>query len=535
MNLAPNGKPSNLNAEQYKLVRTSAFKKWFGDWENAPEKASKVVDENGEPLVVYHGTYVENPFYIFDFDKADLGFHFGTYEQAKNRSETKLFFKGRKSIVNSFFLNIKTIFEATDIGEWEYPQRYLDMFMSDNIISENEFKKNGFQFLYYKEDNKKIRNFLIKKYNDKIGFQYNNKYEGKGKSYIVIQPNQIKLADGTNTTFDGSNDDIRFKEGGLIAPNGQVSNLTPVQYELVRSNEFKVWFGDWENDPKNASKVVDENGEPKPQSHFTDNKFNKFKYKESGFHFGDKSIRDDLSIAKGQNLSVEINAFLNIKNPLRIDDMSRFTPDKITEKLSDKGVISDEKFDELQQIYYELDDDEDSLTKQSNKLIKAMNDLGYDGFVYENKFDSQDSKISYLIDDSSSKIYVRNDTGVFKGDVILLSDSDRKPFLVFTDLNGNEYAVVNNEGEELTLVDKIKIKNMLNSDYYISVVNSPKTHKDYDLFLSDKLFLDSWIAFNSNQIKLADGSNTTFDGSNDDIRYEQGGNLTNWNYSIGGL
>ena len=48
--LAPNGKPSNLTPEQYKLVRTPEFIHWFGDWENAPEKASSVVDENGEPL-----------------------------------------------------------------------------------------------------------------------------------------------------------------------------------------------------------------------------------------------------------------------------------------------------------------------------------------------------------------------------------------------------------------------------------------------------------------------------------------------------
>ena len=31
--LAPNGKPSNLNAMQWAQVRTEAFKKWFGDWE----------------------------------------------------------------------------------------------------------------------------------------------------------------------------------------------------------------------------------------------------------------------------------------------------------------------------------------------------------------------------------------------------------------------------------------------------------------------------------------------------------------------
>ena len=56
--LAPNGKPSNLTERQYAQVRTKAFKDWFGDWENDPKNASKVVDENGEPLVVYHHTKV---------------------------------------------------------------------------------------------------------------------------------------------------------------------------------------------------------------------------------------------------------------------------------------------------------------------------------------------------------------------------------------------------------------------------------------------------------------------------------------------
>ena len=53
---APNGKPTNLTERQWLQVRTKAFKKWFGDWENDPTNASKVVDENGEPLVVYHNT-----------------------------------------------------------------------------------------------------------------------------------------------------------------------------------------------------------------------------------------------------------------------------------------------------------------------------------------------------------------------------------------------------------------------------------------------------------------------------------------------
>jgi hypothetical protein len=54
--LAPNGKPSNLNEDLSRYTRTTVFKNWFGDWEKDPKNASKVVDENGEPLVVYHGS-----------------------------------------------------------------------------------------------------------------------------------------------------------------------------------------------------------------------------------------------------------------------------------------------------------------------------------------------------------------------------------------------------------------------------------------------------------------------------------------------
>lgn len=67
--LAPNGKPSNLNERQWKQVRTKFFKGWFGDWENDPQNSSKVVDDNGEPLVVYHGTKHD----ISIFDRSKLG------------------------------------------------------------------------------------------------------------------------------------------------------------------------------------------------------------------------------------------------------------------------------------------------------------------------------------------------------------------------------------------------------------------------------------------------------------------------------
>ena len=54
--MAPNGKATNLSEQQWLIVRTPEFKRWFGDWEADPANASKVVDANGEPLVVFHGS-----------------------------------------------------------------------------------------------------------------------------------------------------------------------------------------------------------------------------------------------------------------------------------------------------------------------------------------------------------------------------------------------------------------------------------------------------------------------------------------------
>ena len=68
--LAPNDKPSNLPERLYAQVRTKEFKDWFGDWQNDPKNASKVVDENGEPRIVYHGSN-QYGFDVFDPSHSD--------------------------------------------------------------------------------------------------------------------------------------------------------------------------------------------------------------------------------------------------------------------------------------------------------------------------------------------------------------------------------------------------------------------------------------------------------------------------------
>lgn len=56
-----------------KITQSQQFIRWFGDWQNHPETASKVVDSNGESLVVYHQTKAD--FTIFNTDNERAGLY----------------------------------------------------------------------------------------------------------------------------------------------------------------------------------------------------------------------------------------------------------------------------------------------------------------------------------------------------------------------------------------------------------------------------------------------------------------------------
>ena len=207
MNLAPNGKPSNLNPEQYRLVRTPAFKKWFGNWEYAYitgdyKNTSKVVDSNGEPLVVYHSTGADFNVFNSEWDIGGgdylIGIHFGTKKQAEFRAKII----SSKRLIPAFLKinNLRRTKDEESMGTYEWAEvlSNLGIDVPKNINHTGIFK--------------------ILKANKIDGFVYKNEYEGieKEDSFIVFDSSQIKLADGTNTTFDSNNPDIRYAEGGGV-------------------------------------------------------------------------------------------------------------------------------------------------------------------------------------------------------------------------------------------------------------------------------------------------------------------------------
>lgn len=65
-----------VNMKISETVQSQQFKRWFGDWQNDPAHASRAVNEDGTPKVVYHGTNAE----LTVFNSSD-----GTYWFSESR------------------------------------------------------------------------------------------------------------------------------------------------------------------------------------------------------------------------------------------------------------------------------------------------------------------------------------------------------------------------------------------------------------------------------------------------------------------
>lgn len=233
--MAPNGKPSNLNAKQYEQVRTPAFKKWFGDWENDPANASKVVDENGEPLVVYHGT--KNKFDEFDPTKM-------SWEARLSQQGPGFYFTNNKKAASGYgkpintYVSIKNPLEIKDLSQNITKEQALELFNNGDY---DWFYTNYLPFITkqtgtreqlldkYISDNlgRGFDKFVLKNikraYTQEAGYTklLNNMQDVLGVDgiierptktdavYVALSPNQIKSATENVGTF--STEDARIQ------------------------------------------------------------------------------------------------------------------------------------------------------------------------------------------------------------------------------------------------------------------------------------------------------------------------------------
>jgi hypothetical protein len=213
-------KPIAMPSKKFSLraPTTQEFKRFFKD--------SKVVDKDGNPLVVYHGTnqdineFTTQPNSLRSkFYAGEIGSWFGDDPKVANNFARGVSSPRAKGAVYPAFLNIKN------------PKTYnsYEEFMSDAKgrrsapALRKDLIKQGFDGIHIKDSD--------------------TDFGGRRDDWVAFYPTQIKSATGNRGTFDATNPDIRFS---LRAPK------TP---------QFKRFFGN--------SKVVNADGTPKVMYHGT--------------------------------------------------------------------------------------------------------------------------------------------------------------------------------------------------------------------------------------------------------------------------
>lgn len=228
---APNGQPTKLNERQWVQAQTPAFKEWFG--------GSKAVDENGEPLVVYHGTKAAPK----EFSPRRVGHGstlFGDYEVERHG----VFVTPDVAVANDFAdqgagasvmpLYVK-IENPIDLFEGYYDGPLfdkveqvaagmgLDGYRTARLLGDYWGRDNSWE-LFDKDAHNDPETWI--KLFGLLGFDGARIYEPQvagegaaGETFVAFDPSQIKSSTGNTGQFDSQNHDIRYQSAWHGSPH----------------------------------------------------------------------------------------------------------------------------------------------------------------------------------------------------------------------------------------------------------------------------------------------------------------------------
>ena len=236
------------------------FKNWFGDWEGDPEHASKVVDAEGRPLVVYRGGEKIN---IFEPDKASRMAMYGpAFYATPSYVDAQEFGKGRTGNaddVQAVYLDIRNPWVDGPCESLGYPKEatmeqareLVDLLTSKGLVdgdiilakwndgrvrsligtladAEYQGVERGRGEWWHASD---IVQDALKElgYDGVIG-RFDSGDGHMVEQVAAFEPTQIKSATENNGDFDPNNPDIRFsrkedEERTLMNPRAYVPNV----------------------------------------------------------------------------------------------------------------------------------------------------------------------------------------------------------------------------------------------------------------------------------------------------------------------
>ncbi len=367
---APNGKPSKLTEEQWLLVRTPNFKKWFGDWEKeAWAKAAMDFLEKTAPVANLTGQ---------EFQK----------DGVKLTDKVPAYFKSignvaRNDELGDVVLDLKSVEDSIAHG--------VGRLKSAAFMAVPDVIEKG--FIFNREENWKERGWNtavivapIKLGEDDYVCEVVVK-KVRGQQRFYLHEVEIKK------TLDGV-----FKS---VANNGNASQVS----KLILGKHLAEVKG-------NVSKVVDENGEPLVVYHGTESDFFEFKHGKavgSGDKFGYLGeafyATNDEDVAQTYGDRV-IPIFLNLKNPYVVNDPAFTSPhsagsfakslnvstDKVSDLLKSQGydgvIAKDEDMDYIEYAAY-----------NSNQIKSATDNIG----TY-----SENPDIRWRLDEGAAELDARH-------------------------------------------------------------------------------------------------------------------------------
>jgi hypothetical protein len=240
----PSGKPSQLDYEQHKLVRTPEFKNWFGDWElayqtkNYNDVSKAINEETGEPMVMYHGKanmQVEATY--FNLKNFPIKYFAKNYSYSKWFAEQgqgiKVLYEFFVKVVNPidfskvaldnitpniFKLLVSSLYGyeiKTQLMREDVPQKVWCILRGNpGMLREIRDNTNFDGFILY-ENNPDDYEGQKPNYNSPCLDEFSG-LENTTLDFCTFNNTQQKAADGRNTTFFNDVEDVRFGKGGVI-------------------------------------------------------------------------------------------------------------------------------------------------------------------------------------------------------------------------------------------------------------------------------------------------------------------------------
>lgn len=398
---APNGKPTNLTADQWALVRTEGFKRWFGDW--------------------------ELPYKTIDVVRGAMNHGFANFDDARQWAKD----------------NIVRVYgneETGGKGEIEISNNAVKKYLSGSAVNKSDSKDLHLAVLkvlpsvirngviaethadYMKDENGERTAESRINPDVTIHRVYGAVRIGDDIYRVKVTIKEHKDANRANTPHSYEATKIELLAGTLVGANGSNPNTNNSisAAKLLNGVEKSYESGKYLLD--DHSKVVDENGEPKVVYHGTNlsaaNRGVPFWTFYEDQHFGTKQQAEEMARAGWPDAVRKVyEVFLNIRDLKRVKDAPQ-----------DWMLTHSE--------YWEPIFDE----------AKAE---GYDGLIYTNEWEDADNKSdSYVAFDPSQIKSATDNTGEF---------SSENPDIRFQ-LNKKDYATRDTASDQGTTEDGLRFQ-----------------------------------------------------------------------------